>query len=147
MPNDRDNGCENYQIVHWPTFEQTYKKLVKKHYGRNKFLEQFRKLVDEYLDRLSIEPCSSDFQLEPWPDNCFVEDCQLRKIRWKKLPGLKSAARFGRLIYLIHHPTKTVYLLWIYTHAEYSKRPENSELRKVINAVKEEIEKSDNNSE
>lgn len=48
------------------------------------------------------------------------------------MPGLSGAARQGRIMWLICDASKTVSLIWIYTHSEFEKRPADKDLKKVL---------------
>jgi hypothetical protein len=66
-----------------------------------------------------------------------------QKKRWRRLPNLQGAARFGRLIYLVCIPKKIVYLIWIFTHAEfqepYSQPPAKDLAMEVESAMQESL--------
>ena len=48
------------------------------------------------------------------------------------MPGFHGAARQGWLIYLVNDEERVVLLLWIYTHAEFEKRPPEKELAEML---------------
>ena len=48
------------------------------------------------------------------------------------MPQLRGAAEQGRIIYLLNAALKEVVLIWIYTHAEFKKRPSNKLIKKML---------------
>ncbi len=48
------------------------------------------------------------------------------------MPQLRGAAEQGRLIYLLDITKQEVVLLWIYTHAEFEKRPPEQNLKRLL---------------
>jgi hypothetical protein len=135
-----------YQIKRLPKFDKSYKDLIKKHYRKNKKGEQeFSNLVQEFLDNQEFltNPSSDEFSDSlNFPSNTAEEGFEFRKKRWRRLPYLQGASRFGRLIFLIYHPKKVIYLVWFYTHAEFQKpqsQPPDKELKQQINLAKEDI--------
>ena len=48
------------------------------------------------------------------------------------MPSLGGASGQGRLMYLVSQNQKMIKLVWIYTYAEYEKRPEEQELRDLL---------------
>jgi hypothetical protein len=136
------NGCKNYQIENLHKFETTYEDLLKKHYRKNKQDKvSFEAMFLSYLGELENDPCSryvSDE--EPFPNGAAEQGYFLRKKRWRNLPGLRGAARFGRLIFLVCDTQKIVYLMCIYTHADHSdqkSRPPDKDLAALISDAKE----------
>lgn len=138
------NNCNNYQVKRSQSFERTYDALIKKHYHKNRqALDKFKKLIEEYENDVAKSPCSPEVSNpEPYPHGTSEDGYELRKKRWTRLPGLDGSARFGRLIFLVYHPKKIIYFIWIYTHAQYSEpnsRPPDPELKNKIDSAKEEI--------
>lgn len=137
------NESNNYQIRLLPKFEITYKALLKKHYRKDrKGAEEFKQLVEDLIEELKINPCSDLIaDLLAFPSNTAEQGFEFRKKRWRRLPKLKGAARFGRLIYLVCLPKKIVYLIWIYTHAEYQDpypQPPAKDLAVEVNSAMQE---------
>lgn len=46
------------------------------------------------------------------------------------MPELRGITKCGRLIYVIHEELCIVYLVCVYTHEEFRKRPHDDDLRK-----------------
>ena len=141
----QENGSNNYQMKHSAKFETTFKTLIKNHYRRDiKSREKFIALVENYLEKdLKDNPCSDCVSdPEPFPGNTAEQGFEFRKKRWARLPGLQGAARFGRLLFIVHKSKKIVCPLWIYTHAEFQEpksRPPDKELAAEINCIKQDI--------
>ncbi|MFN6562684.1 MAG: hypothetical protein RMY28_023205 [Nostoc sp. ChiSLP01] len=140
---DRDDS-NSYQIRKLARYERTYEALLKKHYRKDaKSRKEFEQVIEDLLEELRINPCSNEIsELEPFPAKTADPTIEFRKKRWRRLPGLQGAARFGRLIFVVCEQKKLVYLVWIYTHAEYSEpnsRPPDQELKAEINYVKQVI--------
>ena len=53
------------------------------------------------------------------------------------MPELQGIAEYGRLIYVIHEELCIVYLVWVYTHKEFRKRPHDDDLRKEFTIIEE----------
>lgn len=136
MQESVENGSEVYQIRSLSRFDTSYKKLVKTHYQKGKKSkedkEKFEDLIGDFIDKISEAPCSDQVSgREPFPNpgkNDNYSELIFRKIRFS-VPGLEYGARYGRLMYVVHHNSRTVYLMWIYTHAEFSKRPPDDEIK------------------
>lgn len=144
MQTQEENGSNNYQIRRLKKFEITYEALIKKHYRKDtKGRKEFQELVENYLRELEISPCSDCVSdNEPFPSNTAEQDFEFRKKRWRRLPRLQGAARFGRLLFIVCHSKRIVYLIWIYTHAEYQEpksRPPDKDLKVEVNLIKEEV--------
>jgi hypothetical protein len=133
-----------YRLKVSEKFETSFEKLIKSHYKKDaKSRARFEGIIGSFFDEVCHDHKSGD--LEPFPDGLITEGYELRKKRWN-LPGLRGAAKKGRLIYLVkkHKDSELseesqegyIYILWIYTHEEYGKppntRPPASDLAKAI---------------
>lgn len=140
-----ETGVDDYKIYRvksLPKFESTYRSLIKTHYRKDKKgAKEFEKLVDNFIEELKINPClDSVSDSLSFPSKTAEQGFEFRKKRWRKLPNLQGAARFGRLIYLVCHPKKIVYLIWIYTHQEFQaphSQPPDKDLQVEVNLAKE----------
>ncbi|KYC41659.1 hypothetical protein WA1_16580 [Scytonema hofmannii PCC 7110] len=131
------SGCITYQIKRLDKFESSFDKLVKAHYRKNKRARSsFENLIDYFIDELRKNPSFELSDDENFPKGCNKIDFQFRKIRFN-MPELQGAARYGRLMYIVHEPQHTVYLLWVYTHEEFRKRPGDDELRREFNSIQQ----------
>ena len=59
------------------------------------------------------------------------------------MPQLRGSAEQGRLIYLLDITKQEVVLLWIYTHAEFEKRPPDQNLKRLLLEIMDNYEVSD----
>jgi hypothetical protein len=80
--------------------------------------------------------------LERFPQGCSRDGLELWKLEFK-MPQLRGAAEQGRLIYLLDFRKKEVVLVWIYTHAEFEKRPPDKNLKHLFIEIMDNYEVSD----
>lgn len=137
-----ESGSNNYQIRHSPKFDSSYRSLLKQHYRKdNKAGRKFEGLIDKFLGTLEVDPCSNITDLQSFPSNTAQKGFELRKIRYR-MPGLQGAAKYGRLLFVVNHPKRIVWLLWVFTHAEFGEpkgQPSDKELKAEINLAKQRI--------
>lgn len=139
-------GSEDYQILPLANFDGSYEKLIKVHYQRDKKnREKFISTVSDFLKIIRKYPCDNRFSdSEGFPGKSNNSGLELRKKRWKKLPGLDGISKHGRLIFTVDKTNKKVYLMWIYTHKQFKKRPPEEDLRKQIEKIQELKTQTDN---
>lgn len=121
-------------------FNRSYKSLIKGHYRKNRQAkEDFEKLIARYIGLLGKDPRPPHpfGSTEPWPKGTYREGWELWKLDFD-MPGLGGAAKHGRLIYMIDREWQTVYLLWLYTHAEFEGRPPEKSLKQLAKEAAEE---------
>lgn len=137
------SGCEAYQIKPLEKFESSFEKLIKSHYRKNKRARNsFEELIESFIEELRNNPSSNSIsEDEGFPKDCYKPEFQFRKIRFR-MPELQGAAKFGRLMYVVHEAQRVVYLVWVYTHEEFAKRPSDDELRRAFVAIQQEAEQS-----
>ncbi|MBK4730260.1 hypothetical protein JJD41_10355 [Oxynema sp. CENA135] len=126
-----------FQIVFSSNFEASLKKLLKKHYRKNNVgRENLINIIENIIRQLSIAPRVRPpiGHLEPFPKGMSVEGYELWKLEFK-MPQLQGASREGRLIYLLNTQAQKVVVVWIYTHAEFEKRPDNSNLKILLKEI------------
>ena len=136
-----------YRVNLQPHYDKTYEKLVKAHYKRKpKDKEKLAELLGNIYDVLAFAPrnqppiareVTTDIQKlerEPLPANIQQDNWEFWKLYFYA-PGLEKAARLGRIMYLVNETHKVVQPFWIYTHAEYSKRPSDTEIARVIRSI------------
>jgi hypothetical protein len=63
-----------------------------------------------------------------------LDGFECRKIRFT-MPGLRGSASKGRLIYLVHEASCSVFVVWVYTHAEFDMRPLDVGLRDAFRSA------------
>jgi len=135
------SGCETYQIVLLERFEGSLQKLIKSHYrknerARNSFLELIEYFISELRKNPGSCPLSED---EGFPKGCHQPVFKFRKIRFD-MPELQGATGCGRLIYVIHEELCIVYLVWVYTHKEFRRRPHDDDLRREFLIIQQNAE-------
>ncbi len=130
-------GSDVYQTKPLSNFEASYKKLVKKHYRKNRQArKEFVELVEQFLGlmRSDPKPPGDIGHPEPWPRGTAQEGFELWKIHFG-MPSIRGAAGEGRLVYLIDEEERVVYPLWIYTHDEFDKRPPDREMGRLLRGI------------
>jgi len=139
------NGSEQFHIKLSNNFERTQQKLIRDRYRKNQAgLVKFVELLQKFLRILSVDPRPRPplGHLEPWPKGSSRDGWELWKLEFK-MPQLRGAAEQGRLIYLLDITKQEVVLLWIYTHAEFEKRPPDQNLKRLLLEIMDNYEVSD----
>ncbi|EGK87513.1 hypothetical protein D0A34_05970 [Microcoleus vaginatus PCC 9802] len=139
------NGSEQFHIKLSKNFDKTQQKLIRDRYRKNQAgLVKFVELIQKFIKFLSIDPRPRPplGHLEPWPKGSSRDGLELWKLEFK-MPQLRGAAEQGRLIYLLDITKKEVVLVWIYTHAEFEKRPPDQNLKRLLLEIMENYEVSD----
>lgn len=123
-----------YDLVLSDKFNSSLEQLLKAHYRRDK--KAYRAFID-LLENFKKEVVENFEIGAPMPFPCRdpINNCQLRKQRWQKLPGLSGGSKRGRLIYLVDTERKIITFVWIYTHEEFKTQPPDRELHKVITSA------------
>ncbi len=135
-----------YRLGKHNNYTKSYLSLHKKHYSKNnRGQKKLDSIINKLIELLSINPRPpvpiarrvipeiKKLEREPYPAK-VSKHLELWKLYFK-MPDLKKGASHGRIMFLINEQEKTVVLFWIYTHSEYSGRPSEKELRKIINTV------------
>jgi hypothetical protein len=129
------NESDKFQIELLTSFERTLEKLIRDRYRKNPAGKaEFDTLIEKLIDILTVDPRPRPplGSLEPWPKGTSCEGWELWKLKFP-MPKISSgAARQGRLIYLINGAEKKVGFIWIYTHAEFEKRPSDKILKDLL---------------
>ena len=139
------NGSEQFHIKLSNNFERTQQKLIRDRYRKNQAgVVKFVELIQKFIKFLSIDPRPRPplGHLEPWPQGSSRDGLELWKLEFK-MPQLRGAAEQGRLIYLLDITKKEVVLVWIYTHAEFEKRPPDKNLKHLLLEIMDNYEVSD----
>ncbi len=139
------NGSEQFHIKLSKNFDKTQQKLIRDRYRKNQAgLVKFVELLQKFLRILSVDPRPRPplGHLEPWPKGSSRDGWELWKLEFK-MPQLRGAAEQGRLIYLLDITKQEVVLLWIYTHAEFEKRPPEQNLKRLLLEIMDNYEVSD----
>jgi hypothetical protein len=139
------NESEKYRIRLSKNFEKTQTKLIRDRYPKNrKAVIEFTERINKLVTILRVDPRLNPplGHLEPWPKNMNLAEWEFWKLEFK-MPQLRGAAEKGRIIYLLNAALKEVVLIWIYTHAEYEKRPQDKDIKKRLLESIESIESGD----
>lgn len=130
-------GLFPFQIEVSSKFQRSYKLLLKRHCKGDRQKQAMIEAIAELVNCLSSQPYLSDANLEPLPKGLSVsDDWKFYKLKFK-MPNLAGASGQGRLMYLVSENQKIIKIAWIYTHAEYEKRPNEQELRDVLKELYE----------
>ncbi len=112
--------------------------MLKRHCKGDRQKQEMIEAISELVNRLSSSPFLSDANPEPLPKGLAVsDDWKFYKLRFR-IPNLAGASARGRLMYLVSENQKIIKLAWIYTHAEYAKRPEDSDLKDLLRELLDE---------
>lgn len=146
------NGSGEFQIKLSENFERSYQNLIRDRYRKNTAAAtEFNKLIQQFIIILAVNPRPRPplGHLEPWPKGTHYSGWELWKLEFK-MPQLRGAAGQGRLIYLLNATVKELVIVWIYTHAEFEKRPPEQSLKRLLleimesSAISDESNNSDN---
>jgi hypothetical protein len=141
------NESEQFHIKLSNNFDKTQQKLIRDRYRKNQAgLVKFVELIQKFIKFLSIDPRPRPplGHLEPWPKGSSRDGLELWKLVFK-MPQLRGAAEQGRLIYLLDLAKQEVVLVWIYTHAEFEKRPPDNNLKHLLLEIMDNYDVSDEN--
>jgi hypothetical protein len=84
------------------------------------------------ISELTLSPKPESSRLEPIPKGVsLAEPYEFRKLTFA-VPGKAGASGEGRLMYLLDEENFKMLLVWIYTHAEFKKRPPDQELKQLL---------------
>ncbi|TAF36574.1 MAG: hypothetical protein EAZ69_09995 [Oscillatoriales cyanobacterium] len=128
------NGSEQFQIKLSKNFERTQQKLIRDRYRKNQTgLVKFVELIQKFLRILTVDPRPRpplghlEQWPKQWPKGSSREGLELWKLEFK-MPQLTK---------------KEVVLIWIYTHAEFEKRPPDKNLKHLLLEIMDNYEVSD----
>lgn len=133
------NDSGEFQIVLSENFERNYQNLIRERYRKNSTAAtEFAALIEQFITVLSVNPRPRPplGHLEPWPQGSNYPGWELWKLEFK-MPQLRGAAGQGRLIYLLETIKKEVIIVWIYTQAEFEKRPPDKNLKRLLIEIME----------
>ncbi len=131
-------GLFPFQIEASSKFQRSYKLLLKRHCKSERQKESLINAISEIVNRLAVDPYLPDASPESFPKSLNVaDDWKFYKLRFR-MQNLTGASGQGRLMYLVSQNQKIIKLAWIYTHAEYEKRPEDRELKDLLREMLDE---------
>lgn len=118
-------GYLHYSIEKSDSFDRSLKKLAKTYQRDAKFL------LKEAIEGLATNPYPLKSREEPLPSKTSLA------IGWTfhklEIRVGKGASGQVRLMYLVNEESSIVKLVWIYNHEQFAKRPEDRDLRDVLN--------------
>ncbi len=126
----------SYRIQPSDKFSRSVSDAKKAYYKKNtaKFVA-FLQVVADFLKDLEENGAHcSGAQPERFPNAASIPGWDLSKFYFK-MPALKGAAGEGRIIFVVNKTMLVGYPLIFYTHAEYTKRPPDKDLTKLVNAA------------
>jgi hypothetical protein len=125
-----------------PAIEKSFKKALKSKRVAEHAFQAVKEEIVSRIGQLRYGPNQPQASLEPRPAN--APDLDLWKIRFRfKIPELpRGTANFCRVIYAVIEDAHAIVVIFVYTHAEYSSRPDDRELRRRLLAAQEWARKS-----
>jgi hypothetical protein len=123
-----------YQVRTLEHFDNTLRRLKKKHYAKNASAE------DELNESLAAlvtyiaanpRPAPPNGRPQTWPHKTHQDGWEFWKYYFD-LPGLHGDKQQGRLMYVIHTASCRIFWFWIYSHDQYSKRPPDGDLKREL---------------
>jgi len=123
-------GSPNFSLDQ-TLIERPLKKLGKG-YKSPREKQIFQRFIAQILKDLCSTPRPPKSALEPLPGKIRLpQEYEFRKLRFA-MPGLKGASGQGRLMYLINSAQNLIVLIWIYTHEQFERRPDEKSLEAVL---------------
>lgn len=120
-------GSPLYSIERSTFFERSFKKLAKV------YRREAANLLIDAIAGLTENPYPLKSRGEPLPSKVVLPaEWTFHKLEiWVS----KGASGQVRLMYLVNEEAEIIRLLWIYNHEQFAKRPDDRDLRDVIDAV------------
>lgn len=120
-------GSTPFSIESSDHFKRSFKKLAKIHHG------QFVEKVARVLEDLIADQYPNYSRQEPLPGRIKLpEGWTFHKL---ELWVAKGASGQIRIMYLVNQATATIRLVWIYSHEQFAKRPNDDDLKKVVREI------------
>lgn len=122
-------GSNPFLIEKSDNFKRSFKKIVKA------LGDDFVELVTEVLETLIEDQYPINSRQEPLPAKIQLpEEWTFHKLEFKFGKGASGQIR---LMYLVNSTDCLIYLVWIYNHEQYAKRPADADLKSVIKEILE----------
>jgi|JI8StandDraft_2_1071088.scaffolds.fasta_scaffold05798_4 hypothetical protein len=128
-------GSPPYKVVPSAGFQRDLRDLKKSYKGQNE-RSAFEAQVLGLLQGLTIEPRPAESRWEPWPGQTLAGDLEFRKLVFV-LHNRQGAKGQGRLMYLVDDPRRLICLVYLYTHADFVKRPPDRQIRDRLDDLDE----------
>lgn len=122
-------GSNPFSIEASEKFKRSLKKLAKVH-G-----DSFVELVTQIVENLKQDPYLRNSRQEPLPKKSNLpQGWTFHKLEFRFAKGASGQIR---LMYVVNTNTSFITLVWIYTHEQFEKRPDDKDLRSVIQQILE----------
>lgn len=110
------------------SFRRTFTKLGKSFNKANK--NKYLDIISGAIEELIKNPCPSKARQEPLPKGIHLpNDWKFYKL---EIYVEKGASGQIRLMYLVSQSTYRIKPVWIYSHEQFSQRPQDKDLSSVI---------------
>ncbi|MFB2894225.1 hypothetical protein ACE1CI_15045 [Aerosakkonemataceae cyanobacterium BLCC-F50] len=120
-------GSTPFSIESSDNFRRSFKKLAKVH--GSSFVELITKTLEDLID----DRYPRNSRNEPLPGKIQLpEGWTFHKL---ELWVAKGASGQIRLMYLVNATSCTIKLVWIYSHEQFAKRPDDADLKSVIREI------------
>ncbi len=120
-------GLPLFSIERTESFERSFKKLAK--YYRKEGIET---LISGFED-LATDPFPPKSRDEPLPIKAQIpEGWTFHKLEIRLGKGASGQVR---LMYLVNEDARVIKPLWMYNHEQFSKRPDDEDIRSVIKSA------------
>ncbi len=126
-------GSLPYSLKSLDNFESSFKKLGKSYKSKTQ-REGFITVIEQAIENLTTNPYPTDSRSEPLIGIAFPSSFRFCKL---VIVVAKGASGQIRLMYLVNEESKEIFLLWIYSHEMFAKRPPDKDLRNLIKTVLE----------
>ncbi|RUT06806.1 hypothetical protein DSM106972_030630 [Dulcicalothrix desertica PCC 7102] len=122
-------GSNPFSIEKSDNFRRSLKKIAKA------LGDDFIDLLTEVLEGLIEDQYPVNSRQEPLPAKIQLpEEWTFHKLEFKYGKGASGQIR---LMYLVNSTDYLIYLVWIYNHEQFAKRPADSDLKSVIKEILE----------
>lgn len=122
-------GSTPFSIEHSENFRRSFKKLAKIHGS------SFVETVGEILEALIENPYPINSRNEPLPGKIQLPELwTFNKLEFRVSRGASGQIR---LMYLVDSSACIIKLMWIYSHDQFTKRPADKDMQRVIKEILE----------
>jgi hypothetical protein len=128
-------GSPIYKVLPSAGFQRDLRDLKKSYKGQQE-RSAFEAQILGILRELTIDPRPSSSRWEPWPGQTSAGDLEFRKLVFG-LHNRQGAKGQGRLMYLVDDPRRLIWLVYLYTHEEFMKRPPDRQIRDRLDDFEE----------
>jgi mRNA-degrading endonuclease YafQ of YafQ-DinJ toxin-antitoxin module len=126
-----------YLLKRSSSFEKSLKKLLKKHPYASKIISDLKIINEGLAQDPSFSNSTVDASLEPLSEK-ILSDVNLKFWKIRFTVGTGKSGKI-RLMYLVNNLEKVLILVYIYDHKQYTKRPLNDLLKRLVIGAIDEI--------